>query len=315
MADGTVTLIDRILPQVAAGKVPLWRIVLRGSSQLCFQTNELTGIIFLLATLVFSPVYTIYLLVGIIIGPVVGILLRSDRTLLEMGLFGFNPALTALALAYFFQPGLGVWIALPILCAVAAALTALAVRMFAFPTFAAPFLITFWIWWWLSAFLPVSKAALESPDDITHVFFQATFQGLGQAVFCVSIFAGMLYLLGVLLSNWRHGLIALMGSIVGLTVAHFGQADSTLINTGFFGFNGVLTAVSVWVFCGASIRLSLLGAILATVGLIALLNMPVPAMSLPFVLVSWLMIFLGWFEKKYNAPSAPAVESAIKANN
>ena len=34
---------------VKAGRVPYWRLVLRGCSQLCFQSNELTGLFFLVA--------------------------------------------------------------------------------------------------------------------------------------------------------------------------------------------------------------------------------------------------------------------------
>ena len=43
-----------VLPAVDDGLVPYWRLVLRGCSQCCFQTNEVTGAIFLLAVLAYS---------------------------------------------------------------------------------------------------------------------------------------------------------------------------------------------------------------------------------------------------------------------
>ena len=44
--------VDYIFPPVTTGLVPYWRLVLRGCSQLCFQSNELTGLFFLAAVLV-----------------------------------------------------------------------------------------------------------------------------------------------------------------------------------------------------------------------------------------------------------------------
>ena len=35
--------VDYIFPRVTNGPLPYWRMVLRGCSQLCFQSNELTG--------------------------------------------------------------------------------------------------------------------------------------------------------------------------------------------------------------------------------------------------------------------------------
>ncbi len=51
----TATIFGRpVLPAVAEGAVPFWRLVLRGCSQCCFQTNEVTGLIFLIAVLTYS---------------------------------------------------------------------------------------------------------------------------------------------------------------------------------------------------------------------------------------------------------------------
>ena len=61
--------VDYIFPPVTTGAVPYWRLVLRGCSQLCFQSNELTGVFFFVAVLVASPISFIYLLVAGIMAP------------------------------------------------------------------------------------------------------------------------------------------------------------------------------------------------------------------------------------------------------
>ena len=89
--------------RVEDGQVPFWRIVLRGCSQCCFQTNEVTGVIFLVAVLTYSWEQSLLMLMGAVIGAAVGLLLRGERALLELGLFGFNSCLMALALGNFFD--------------------------------------------------------------------------------------------------------------------------------------------------------------------------------------------------------------------
>jgi urea transporter len=46
--------VDMVFPPVETGRVPFWRLALRGVSQTCFQSNELTGLFFLAAVLAAS---------------------------------------------------------------------------------------------------------------------------------------------------------------------------------------------------------------------------------------------------------------------
>jgi len=70
--------VDYIFPPAVPGRVPYWRLVLRGTSQMCFQSNELTGLFFLAAVLVASPISAAYLLVAGIMAPG-GRMLLGDR--------------------------------------------------------------------------------------------------------------------------------------------------------------------------------------------------------------------------------------------
>jgi urea transporter len=115
----------------------------------------------------------------------------------------------------------------------------------------------------------------------------------------------------VLLSNWRHALLAVLGAVIGATVSSYDREVSDLasINLGLYGFNGVLAAVSVFVFCGGKLRLAILGALVATILVPVIPAFGVKALAAPFVLTTWTMLALGWIEERWLAAPAPAPSS------
>jgi hypothetical protein len=72
--------------------------VLRGLGQVVFQNNALSGLLVLLAISVNSFVYAGAALFGTAASTYAGMLLRVDNKLIRDGLFGFNGALTAIAM-------------------------------------------------------------------------------------------------------------------------------------------------------------------------------------------------------------------------
>src|SRR6516165_5606672 len=305
--------VDAIFPPVEAGQVPYWRLVLRGCSQLCFQTNELTGLFFLTAVLIASPIAAAYMLVAAIIAPGGRMLLGQKGRVLETGLPGLNPCLIALSLPAFFHTAwtdVAMWVVLVVAVASTIVLTRLAVAFLPFPILVVPFLITFWALAALAPKLGVLQPIVFGPAEHTALQpFKAVLSGLGEAIFCANIWSGLLFLVGVLLSDWRHGLLAFAGAVIGTVVSYYHRAvvDPASINLGLYGFNGVLTAVSVFVFCGGKLRLAILGAILATMLMPAIVDFGVIALSWPFVLTTWLMLGLGWVEDNwFDPPPAPA---------
>ncbi|MFZ0564996.1 MAG: urea transporter, partial [Chlamydiales bacterium] len=261
--------VDFIFPPPKNGKVAYFRLVLRGVSQLCFQANELAGIFFLIAVLIASPISCAYLVVAAILAPAGRMLLGERGPVLTTGLPGLNPCLIALSLPAFFQTGwtnFSMWLVLIVCILSAIVLVWLCVKILPFPTLALPFLIIFWALYALSSKFDFLQP-LELPTTASTTFhpLKAVLFSFGQAIYSISIWSGALYFCGLLLSNWRHGLIALFGAVIGTVVSYYYRhVDLTGADSGFYGFNGVLTAVSVFVFCGGSLRLSIFGAILAT---------------------------------------------------
>ena len=268
--------VDIIFPPLEDGELPFYRIVLRGISQLCLQTNELTGLFFLTAVFIASPIASAYLLVAAILGPLGRKLIGERREVLATGLPALNPCLIALSLPVFFHTGwtdITMWAVLLLCIESAVLLVRLLLRILPFPIIALPFLIIFWILWAIEphvSFLQPSELHLAAYHTFHPVV--AVLYSLGQAIFSATLWSGVLFLIGVLLSNWRHGVVALLGAVIGTFVAYYySNVAPESANLGLYGFNGVLAAVAVFVTCQGKLRLSILGALLATI-FISLIN-------------------------------------------
>lgn len=305
-------------PSTKTDRIPYWRIALRGCSQLCFQTNALTGLFFLAAVFVASPISAAYLAVAALLAPALRMLIGVEKDALQAGMPGLNPCLMALSLPAFFQTGwtnVGMWAVLLACVVIAAALVRLCVAVLPFPTLVLPFLVIFWTLWAIEPYVdflqPIAFAARPSSEFHPVI---AVLSSLGQAMFAASVWSGLLFAAGVFASNWRHGVIAVLGAVIGTAVSFYYHAsDPTDANLGLYGFNGVLTAVAVFVLCGGKLRLSILGALLATILTPVVAAFGVQTLSAPFVFTTWLMLALGWVEDHWFSTQPASVASGATA--
>jgi urea transporter len=182
------------------------------------------------------------------------------------------------------------------------------VAILPFPTLVLPFLIISWV---LAALAPevdiLQPIAFSSVAETTFDPVKAVLSSLGEAILSPTVWSGSLFLAGVLLSNWRHALLALFDALIGTVVAYYyRQVDPASVDLGLYGFNGVLAAVAVFAVCGGKLRLAILGAILATMRMPVIAALGVQTVSAPFVFTTWLMLALGWVEEHWLAPPEPA---------
>jgi urea transporter len=231
-------------------------------------------------------------------------LLGERGPVLETGLPGLNPCLIAISLPAFYHTGwgnVGMWGVLLVCVASAVVLVRLLVAILPFPIAALPFLIIFWVLYALSPYLHVLQPIVFGPAAPTtfHPLI-AVLHSLGASMFAPTIVSGLLFLGGVLLSNWRHAVIAFLGALIGTVVStYYGNVDPAAVNLGLYGFNGVLAAVSVFAICGAKLRLAVLGALIATISMPAIAHLGVQTLAAPFVFTLWLILALGWIEDKW----------------
>jgi urea transporter len=300
----------QILPEVEPSQTPYWRQVLRGFSQCAFQANELTGLIFVTAVMLFNWRMGAAYVVSVIVATGVAKLLRGNADLLGLGLYGFNSALMGLALANFFVPGAALWVWVPVLAAVVAAVAVALARWLPFPFLAAPFIGVFWAVWPLAETLGLQKIQLGAFPDAPVELVEGTIAALGATLFASGPIVGLLFLTGVLISNWRHGVVALLGALLAAALAAYVGAKGTAINSGFIGFNAVLGAMATYIIVAADLRLALLAAFFST-WIFSFLgrNLPAPALASGFVLTVWLIMLLGWLNPRFNT-EAPQTAAA-----
>src|SRR5919108_5411431 len=88
--------------------------LLRGTGQVMFQNNPLTGLLFLIGIFYNSRLLGVAALIGLVSSTATAMILRVDQPLIRAGLFGFNGILVGIGLAFFleFAPLLAVYIVL-----------------------------------------------------------------------------------------------------------------------------------------------------------------------------------------------------------
>jgi urea transporter len=304
-----------ILPDVADRPVPFWRQCLRGLSNCAFQVNEFTGLLFVLAVGLYSWHMAIYYVVSVIIATVVAHVAKGVRGLytdlmgvfLDIGLLGFNSALMGLALGNFFHRGTALYVAVVVLAVVVEIVNLILAKWLPFPFLAAPFILTFWVFWPISSHVGVHAISLGAFADEPVHYIQATFFSLGSTLFSAKIVSGVLFLVGVLVSNWRHAVVAAMSGLVAVALAQHVHVVGGAVNTGFIGFNAVLAGVATYALVAQDLRLALLATFLATwLFSFVTRNAPAPALASGFVLGVWAILLLGWINPRFVGQQPPA---------
>jgi urea transporter len=302
--------------------------LLRGSGQVMFQNNPITGLFFLAGIFYNSYQFGIAALIGLLASTIAAMLLGADRNLIRAGLFGYNGILTGIGLAFFLQlnwsAALIVYI---ILGGVVSTIVFIALaNVFSTwdkPALTAPFVLTTWLFLLavpLAAHLPAGSliapalpkpnAAIQtllrpSPTDtigggVTAVnVVQSILRGIGEVFFQNNLVTGILFLVGILINSRVSALFAALGSIVGMIIGlYLLGVDGNSVYAGLYGFNAVLCGIAVggifYVLDWKSGIYALLCALVGTVVMAALTTFlaPVgmPALTAPFVLTTWLFL-------------------------
>ena len=291
---------------------PLITASLKGISQVILIENAITGLIILMA-ITFSSYYLgIISLLSAIIGTLVGKFGGANEKSINQGLVGYNSVLTGMALALFLT-GPYMWIIALVGAAVAAIFTATIMHFMKeseLPILTFPFIIL--SWFMLLASYKLKGLSLGStlvPQDLTHWeldiegkvnFSEGIFSGIGQVFFLDNTISGILIFIAVFWASRKIGLYAVIGNVAAVIISYVLGGEHTLIMEGLYGYNAILTIIAVSaVFNSEHNRFAPLSGIIAacltvpiTAGLSTwLLPYGLPALTMPFVLCSWL--FLG----------------------
>ncbi len=294
-------------------------INLRGVGQVMFQDNPLSGALFFAAIVWGSiaagvPQVAICGAIAVVVATLTARVLRVDEAMLHSGLYGFNGVLVGLALATFIAPGPLLWLYVVLGAAISVvtmSATASALKALGLPTLTFPFVIVTWLLLLASyGFAGLGGEALPAEEviapyesfDPTQLgvgdFLQAALLSISQVFLKASIVAALLFLAGLAVNSVAAAVAAIGGAFLAVVTAHLLGAESDLITGGLLGFSPVLTAVALGtVFHPPGWRVAAyaaLGTVFTVIAQaafnVALTPLAIPALTGPFVLVTWLFL-------------------------
>lgn len=284
---------------------------LKGISQVILIENAVTGFVILIAITISSLYLGIISLLSAIIGTLIGKGLGADAESVNRGLFGYNSVLTGMALSLFISGGER-WIIALIGAAIAAIFSAAMIQVMkntGLPALTFPFIILTWFLLLTSYRLGTFKLSPGLvPQDLSHWtlnikgeinWLDGFTKGAGQIFLLDNNLSGILLYIAFLSAGWKFGLYAIIGNAAALITSYLLGGEHSLISMGLYGYNAILTIIAVSIVFKENQRFALLTGIIAaclTVPITAsmdtwLLPYGLPALTMPFVLCTWL--FLG----------------------
>ena len=294
-------------------------VCLRGIAQVMLQNNPLTGALFLAAIVWASYAADAYRLaiaaiVAVVVATVTAQWLRVDSNELESGLYGYNATLVGLTLATFLEPGALLWSYVvfgAIVSVIATLATFHVLKPWGLPALTAPFVLIAWLMLLASyGFAGLSGSSLPTgavvgayqpyqtdPLDILG-FIQGVFLSISQVFLKADGVAALLLVAGLAVSSIAAAAFAVGAAALAVATAHLLGAESDLITGGLLGFSPVLTAITLGtVFYRPSPRVAAYAALGAAFTVVtqaamnvALTPLAIPALTAPFVLVSWIFL-------------------------
>ncbi len=296
--------------------------VLRGLGQVVFQNNALCGLLILLAISINSFVYAGAALFGAVVSTYAAMLLRIDNKLVRDGLYGFNGALTGIAMVAFtskeYLHGDLPSASMVLYIALAAAFSTILARAFAFairndrvPGLNFPYCVAT-----LFLLAGLHQFSGLDPHTAAHPLLSSLHPAGG-----TQVYAGDTWLYGIgtgisqifLQDNWLTGILVvaaiavnsriaaaavIAGSALAVAAGCFLGVSEAFIRSGLLGYNAALTVLALGGFFvlldRAGAIYAALGALLTTCawGALATVLAPsgLPVLTLPFVIVTWLML-------------------------
>ena len=198
--------------------------ILKGIGQIMLQDNMWTGLLFLIAICYDSLFMGFVALLSSAIGTLTAKVCNFDKTNISKGLYGFNATLIGVGLVFFFHANPFIWTAIIVGSILSTLLMEFSIRK-KIPFFTFPFIIVTIVaiivtkQFGLAEINPAQSATIisELKDFVVvgHAYSEVIFQG--------SVVAGLIFFLGVFVSNPTAALYGFVGAIIVAAIAHYNQ--------------------------------------------------------------------------------------------
>jgi len=292
----------------------------RGIAQVYFQNNPLSGLFILAGIFVQSTRVAVHGIISIVAGNLAGMLMGFDKSFLSCGLFGYNSFLVGLALATFYSPEKHEGYYWPVVVgtiifayfsSVLFVMLGKILSPYKTPPFTLPFNISTLLFLLaMGGMNNVDMAPIRPPELPSYesepvasltatAFFAGSIRGVGQVYLANDIVAGVLVLVGIMLSSRISALAAFLGSAIGAGVAALVGCNRDAIEGGMYGFNPSLTLTAMLMFYVPSIGSISIGIIASIITVFIQLALAtslepcgLPFMTLPFSLATLAFIVI-----------------------
>jgi urea transporter len=265
--------------------------IFKGFGQIMLQDNVWTGLLFLVAICYDSWLMGAVGLLSCIIGTYTAKLLKFDKNNINNGLYGFNAVLIGIALVFYFQLNIWVWVAIVAGCIISTLFMELGLRK-KIPVFTFPFILITWIA--LFFFNMPGVAAHTVPTHIVdsdalnvllisgHAFGEVIFQG--------SVIAGLIFFLGVFISSPTAALYGFVVTILSAAISRYGHEPLEQIEAGLFSFNAVLCGIACSGLKPRDGLYVLLAVVISSVVEMLMVHFGWPTLTFPFVAALWIIV-------------------------
>ncbi|XP_016789094.2 urea transporter 2 [Pan troglodytes] len=236
--------------------------VLRGTSQVMFVNNPLSGILIILGLFIQNPWWAISGCLGTIMSTLTALMLSQDKSAIAAGLHGYNGVLVGLLMAVFSDKGdYYWWLLLPVIimsmsCPILSSALGTIFSKWDLPVFTLPFNITVTLY--LAAtghynlFFPTTLLQPASAvPNITWsevqvpLLLRAIPVGIGQVYGCDNPWTGGIFLIALFISSPLICLHAAIGSTMGMLAALTIATPFDSIYFGLCGFNSTLACIAI----------------------------------------------------------------------
>ena len=234
--------------------------ILRGAAQVDFMPSALCGAFFFAALFTAGWQYGLSALLGTSVSTLTAYVLKVDANRIVMGLEGFNGCLVGVAAVVFLGPQFAsTWLLAAIGAVAVSIVTAALVTLLGtwqIPTLTFPFCIgatamtlgatEFERLWHGHPGLAKFEQPAAGPtalhwSDVWRSFFA----NIAQIFLMPQWYVGLLFLIGIFVASRQAGLVASLGSIVGIVTAWLLGSPAEQVRTGLVGYNAVLVALAL----------------------------------------------------------------------
>lgn len=283
-------------------------IILKGFSQIMLQNNVLTGVLFLGAILYDSALMAFAGVVANVVAVLTAKLLKYNADDIKNGLYGFNASLLGIALVFYFQSNIWVWVALIVGSALSTIVMGIALKK-KIPVYTFPFVLLTWIALFV---LSIPELALRTvPSHFVDIVELEDFliegHAFGQVIFQGSFIAGVIFFIGVFLSEPIAALYAFFAVVLSTFISHQGNESTDMINEGLFSFNAVLCGIAM---SGPKVKNGIyvvVSVIIATYFDRYMIHTGWTTLTFPFVFAMWIMYLIKKADEWIVAKYCPAV--------